>query len=205
MIEAALVEPRSALAHRAPIGADDTVRMAEIRLATLSILRGEADRLAGPVHQALALDLPREACTASETDAAACLWLGPDEWMLISGPDTGARHAGLDHAIDAHHQRVEVSDHYTLIELRGAKARHLLAKLVPLDTHPRSFRPGTVKGTVLGAATTYLWCVADEAFRLTARRSYADYVWCLLAHAGGEWGLPEQHPRAGERLTLPEG
>ncbi|MEM7568122.1 MAG: sarcosine oxidase subunit gamma family protein [Pseudomonadota bacterium] len=203
MIEATLIEPRSPLAHRAPIGAEDTVRLAEIRLATLSILRGEADGLVGPVRDAFALDLPREACTAAQGDAAACLWLGPDEWMLVSGTGEGDRHAALDDGITGHHQRVEVSDHYTLIELRGAKARPLLSKLVPLDMHARAFAPGEVKGTALGAAVTTLWCVADDVFRLTARRSYADYVWCLLAHSGREWGLPVQSPRGGERLTLP--
>ncbi len=202
MTEAALIEPRSALAHRAPIGAADTVRLAEIRLATLSILRGEAEELAAALRDTLACDLPREACMAARSDEAACLWLGPDEWMLVSGPDMGARHARFDHAIDAHHQRVEVSDHYTLVELRGVKARALLSKLVPLDMHARAFAPGDVKGTVLGAAVTTLWCVADDVFRLTARRSYADYVWCLLARSGREWGLPVQTPRGGERLTI---
>ena len=203
MIDAPLIEPRSALAHRLPIGAADSVRMAELRLWTLSILRGEADVLAGAVGDILTAELPREACTATRSEDHAVLWLGPDEWMLVSGPGDEAQR-GLGERLDgAHHQHVDVSDHYTLVELQGARARDLLAKLVPLDMHPRAFRPGEVKGTVLGAANTHLWCVAEDRFCLTLRRSYADYGWCLLARAGREWGLPEERPVGGERLTIP--
>ena len=204
MIVSQAPEPRSALAHRAPIGAVDTVRLGEIRLATLSILRGEADALAGPSREALSLELPRKACTAATQGEHSALWLGPDEWMLVSPDGHGEIHAALDGMLEGtQHQRVAVSDHYTLIALEGARARDLLAKLVPLDTHPRALRPGDVPGTVLGAANTHVWCVDETGFRLTARRSYADYVWCLMARAGREWGLPLQMPRAGERLTVP--
>lgn len=200
-----LLEPVSALAHRAPMGAPGAVRVAELRLWALSILRGDADALGGAIREGLNVDLPREACRAGEADEAAALWLGPDEWMLVSPKGLDARHAALDDALAGrHHQRVDVSDHYTLIELRGTRVRSLLAKLVTLDLHPSAFRPGDVKGTALAAAQTYLWCVEDDRFRLTARRSFADYVWCLIAHAGHEWGLPEQRPRGGERLTPPE-
>jgi sarcosine oxidase subunit gamma len=30
----------------------------------------------------------------------------------------------------------------------------------------------------------------------------ADYLWCLLADAGREWGVPEQVPIKGEVLTI---
>jgi sarcosine oxidase subunit gamma len=30
----------------------------------------------------------------------------------------------------------------------------------------------------------------------------ADYLWCALANAGAEWGVPEQVPVKGERLTI---
>lgn len=203
MIDAALIEPRSALHHRMAIGTPGSVRMAEIRLATLSILRGQGDALAGPIGDALGLDLPRKACTATSGDAHAALWLGPDEWMLVSPHGEEAAHAALDDALaGTHHQRVTVSDHYTLVALEGPCARDLLAKLVPIDTHRRALAPGQVLGTVLGAANTHVWCVGDDRFRLLLRRSYADYAWCLMARAGREWSLPAQVPFAGERLTV---
>jgi sarcosine oxidase subunit gamma len=30
----------------------------------------------------------------------------------------------------------------------------------------------------------------------------ADYLWCLLAEAGREWGMPREVPVKGERLTI---
>jgi hypothetical protein len=39
-------------------------------------------------------------------------------------------------------------------------------------------------------------------FRLLIRWSMADYLWCLLADAGREWGMPAEVPVKGERLTI---
>ena len=107
-----------------------------------------------------------------------------------------------------HHQLVDVSDYYTMIELAGAKARELLMKLTTLDLHPRAFRAGMVTGSVFGRANATLWQAADDGesagpvFRLFIRWSMADYLWCVLADAGREWGVPEQIPVKGEMLVV---
>jgi hypothetical protein len=40
-------------------------------------------------------------------------------------------------------------------------------------------------------------------FDLIIRRSHADYLWCLLALAGREFGLPEQKPEGRVKLATP--
>ena len=65
-----------------------------------------------------------------------------------------------------------------------------------------------VTGSVFGRANATIWQVLDDAaeggpvFRLFIRWSMADYLWCLIADAGREWGVPEQSPVKGEKLTI---
>ena len=79
-------------------------------------------------------------------------------------------------------------------------------KLTTLDVHARAFAVGQVTGANFGHATANLWLVADDEsgsiFRLFVRWSFADYLWCLLAEAGREWGMPEQVPVSGERMVI---
>jgi len=210
MADTALLR-RSPLAHRAPIAADGgIVRMREIPFLGKFILRADPQQAVEPLRRALGLGLPFDPLTSSNNGDASFLWLGPDEWMLVTPPENPevrvltAREA----LASVHHQLVDVSDYYTAIELSGAKARELLMKLTTLDVHPRAFRLGTVAGSVFGRANAWLWQTADDvaeggpAFRLFIRWSMADYLWCALADAGREWGVPEQIPVKGERLTI---
>jgi sarcosine oxidase gamma subunit len=71
--------------------------------------------------------------------------------------------------------------------------------------HPRAFRAGMVAGSVFAHANALLWLPLggdEEAFQLFVRWSMADYLWCVIAEAGREWGVPEEFPVKGERLTV---
>jgi sarcosine oxidase subunit gamma len=199
----------SALAHRTPLVADETLRLAERPFAGFVVLRGEAETVAEPVTATTGLVLPR-ACRGTSTDGElAVLWLAPDEWLFVTAEvaATATLAARLADALAGrHHQVVDVSDYYATIDLAGPALRSALAKLVALDLHPRAWRRGEVLATRLAQALVQLWLVADEAAddepmaRIVVRRSLADYVWCLLAEAGREWGLPREAPIGRVRL-----
>jgi sarcosine oxidase subunit gamma len=205
---------RSALAHRTPLAAGGMLTLAERPFVGLVVLRGDAAEIAAPVEATTALALPR-ACrqTAFNADLAA-LWLSPDEWLLMTAAidQAAALEARLATALEGHHhQIVPVADYYAVLELGGAALRSCLAKLVGLDLHPRAWRRDEVLATHLGKAIVQLWLLADEAdaggpkARVVVRRSLADYVWCLLAEAGREWGLPREAPVGRVRLEMPAG
>ncbi len=204
---------RSPLTARGAIVARrNAVQLAEMPFLGKHILRVEPQIGADAVKTATGLELPVQplSSTASNDDApqTALLWMGPDEWMLMTPPeDAGATAAKLaDSLAGKHHQIADVSDYYAAIDITGRRARELLMKLTTLDIHSRAFRPGQVTGTILGHANATLWLVSDvdgEAMvRLFVRWSHADYLWCLLADAGREWGMPKQQPVTGERLVI---
>ena len=202
---------RSPLFHRRPIeGEGGAIRMAERPFIGKFILRADPKLVADLIHGAAGTKLPTEALTSATAGDTAILWLGPDEWMIVTAPEEVEHRLAAARSVlsQVHHQLVDVSDYYTLIELSGPRAREALMKLTTLDLHPRAFKVGMVAGSVFAHANALLWQLADDAaeagpvFRLIVRWSMADYLWCLLSEAGREWSMPREVPVKGERLTI---
>lgn len=200
---------RSPLHHRHEISVAAAARISERPFDGKLVLRGDAGSIGAPTRKALGLDLPIEPCTVSRGDDLAVLWIGPDEWWIVTaeGAATALEQKLGKHLAGTHHQIVDVSDYYTTIAIAGPRTRDMLIKLTTLDVHPRSFPAGHVAGSMFGRTQATIWHVGPdedwgEEFRLVVRRSTADYLWCLLAEAGREFGLPEQTPRAGETWRL---
>jgi sarcosine oxidase subunit gamma len=199
---------RSPLFHRPPIqGEAGALRMEERPFAGKFSLRVDPQAGGLLLRAALGLGLPIEPLASSTSGETSFLWMGPDEWMLVTSAGeaedkfTAARKA----LAGVHHQLVSVSDYYTIIEVAGPKAREALMKLTSLDLHPRAFKPGMVTGSVFGRVNAMIWLPAGtgaETFQLFIRWSMADYLWCAIADAGREWGVPEQVPVKGEVLTI---
>jgi sarcosine oxidase subunit gamma len=136
--------------------------------------------------EALGFALPVIPNTVAAKGGRRALWLGPDEWLVV-GPD-GQREAieqtlrsGLNGG-----SIVDVSANRTLLEIRGSKARGLLAHGVAIDLDARSFGPGYCAQTLLAKAQVIIERIDDDlAFHLYVRSSFASYLadWLLDAAA----------------------
>jgi len=202
---------RSPLAHRSAL-ADPSGRIAldERPFTGLLVLRGDRAALNGAVRDGAGLELPSEAGTFSQADDTSALWIGPDEWVLVTRPGAeGEMLSGLKSALAAtHSQVVDVTDYYTPIIISGIEARTVLAKITMVDLHPRAFSKGNAIASLFGHAGAWLQMIDDEdgagpTFALYVRRSMADYLWCLLADGGREFGLEPQEPIGQVKLHLP--
>lgn len=208
---------RSPLAHREQISAGHPLTLRELPLRTMIAIRADMAAIAEPVRAVTGLDLPAAVRGSTRNnDDRALIWLSPDEWMLIDTPGNEAAHLEtLQSAFaDVHAQLVDVTDYYTTIEIDGSKAREALSKLTAIDLHPRAFAVGEVVSTTFGKASATLMLASRAAqadavgnridtFHLIVRASLADYLWCMLADAGLEWGMPAQDPVGQVRLHLP--
>lgn len=155
------------------------------RQAMLSLRLDPDGAPARRVGEALGLTLP---AVCSETAAAGpdtVLWLGPDEWLVVSTrPDPAELTDLVTRAIAGERgSAVDVSANRTILELSGERARDVLDKGCPADLHPRSFGPGRAITTTLARVPLVLWQTAPERYRLLPRTSFADYVarWILDA------------------------
>lgn len=86
------------------------------------------------------------------------------------------------------------SDAYAILRLAGPKVRATLAKLVPIDIHPRSFQVSAVAQTICGYVNVILWRLedtaqGDPAFEIWAGRSLAVSLHQAISHSAAEFGF----------------
>ena len=167
------------------VGAPTDVLLAELPFLSMVSLRVDpAIPAAVALESVLGAALPRTCGPVAEPGPHAVVWLGPDEWLVVSEapPSDLARH--LQAAVgDAHVSVVDVSANRTTLELSGPAARAVLRKGCPVDLHPREFQPGHAVATTLARIPLLLWQTGPETYRLLPRSSFADYVarWLLDA------------------------
>ena len=145
----------------------------------------EAEVMAGVQHQ-LGFTPPIEPNTVVTKGDRSCLWLGPDEWVIVAPPDQQQSiEAALRSALGDHPGSiVDVSANRTLIEIRGSSARDLLAHGCSIDFDPRGFGPGRCAQTLLAKAQVIIQQTAETpTFWLYVRASFANYLadWLLDA------------------------
>ena len=118
------------------------------------------------------------------TPLGDCLWLGPEEWLLVEPPSARAETLeALERAVGPDDGAVvDLSASRVLFELKGASVRDVLASCCALDLHPRVFGPGRCAQTLVAKAQVLL-SQLDEAptYRLFVRPSLASYVASWLA------------------------
>ena len=190
------LQRRSALAHREPLatpGGEAALR--ERPFEGKLIFRGSPEVIGG----SLGVALPQANGTAIGL-LGVVQWLSADEWLLVTPPSAeAAALATVGGALAGKHvQAVDVTDYYTTIAVSGSRAREMLMKIATVDFHPRAFKPGMGVTTNFGRTIAWGRQTAPDSFDLIVRISMSDYLWCLLAEAGREWGLPAQIPKGGD-------
>jgi len=144
------------------------------------------------ISKALGQSLPEQPCTCVENQNLRILWIGPDEWQILSTQhEASTLETTLRNALAGQHFAVtDVSSNYQIMQLSGEAAREVLAQGCPLDLHPRVFKPGQCMGSHYFKAAIWLWQTSDQSsYELLIRRSFAGYVWLMLERASAEYNL----------------
>ena len=192
---------RSALAHlgleaRAAASRDPDagVVLGECRPRGLLVLRGDRGNaeFRQAVSAVLGLEPVAEPLTAVRRRDLAMLWLGPDEWLVVT-PDRRAEsiERELRGALEGQHVALtDVSHSRAILALSGPNARALLAKGCSLDFHPRVFGPGRCAQSSLAKCQMLIHQVGEApAFEIHVHRSFAQYAWTWIEDAGQEFGV----------------
>lgn len=173
------------------------------RSAILSARRGAAQRVADAALTAFGVALPATP-RAVVGGGATFLWNGPAQWLveLPAGAEDietvlGGPFGGLA-AI------CEQSDARIALDLGGPRVRDVLAKGLPIDLHPDSFRSGDVALTGVAHIGVHLRQISDApSYRLAVVRSFFGSFWHWLASSAAEFGCevaapePDRGGRAG--------
>lgn len=180
---------RSPLAHladrMAAASVSVTVSLSEVPFLGMVSLRVEQSSPAAErVEDALGAPLPTRCGETTGTEDRQMLWLGPDEWLVVTTEDAAALTGRLDAALgEDKGLALDVSANRTVIELTGPQARSVLEKGCPVDLHPRAFGPDRAVSTTLARVPVLLWQTGYDRYRLLPRSSFSDYVarWLLDA------------------------
>ena len=167
------------------VSGERAVRLLEWPFLTMVSVRVDPDSPAvRKIEAFLGTPLPRTCGKVSREGAHTVVWMGPDEWLVVSLLEAGAMVDGLRAAADGGHAAiVDVSANRTVLELAGHGAREVLEKGCPADLHPREFADDAAITTTLARIPVLLWKVDATSFRLLPRASFAPYVatWLLDA------------------------
>lgn len=201
MAESVTPIPRSPLdGHTGPVGgpSDAGVVLGEFRFQGKINLRGNAGDQAftDAVAKAVGTEPPATPGSVATAGDRAILWLGPDEWLVVTpaGDEAGLTD-GLNAALAGlRASATDVTDNYTTVRIAGPKARWVLAKGWAVDLHPSAFGPGRVAQSNLALTNAILRQTegkgADDTagFEVLVRPSFAKYLWDWLTDAALEVG-----------------
>jgi sarcosine oxidase subunit gamma len=105
------------------------------------------------------------------------LWCAPNQFLAIAEPGALPLPPGG--------AAIDLTDSRLIVRLSGAAARDCLARLLPLDLHPRAFRTGHVASTVAAHIPVQIWQVDDApTYDIACARSFGETLLNQLETAG---------------------
>lgn len=125
--------------------------------------------------------------------------IGPNSWIAVHENDGNPFAESLQPLLGHCASVTDQSDAYLILRLTGTQVRATLAKLVPIDVHPRSFQVGDIAQTVCAYMGVTLWRLedgvqGDPAFEVWGGRSFAASLLEAIRHSAAEFGYVSQTP-----------
>ncbi len=184
------------LAEHPPVAPDPSrgVEMCELAFWGHVNLRGDSgdEAFQAGVERAVGVRAPVTPNTVARAGERGIVWLGPDEWLVVSSPESREGVAEkLEESLSGLHVAVnDISSGQTITRLRGPRARDLLSKGCPLDLHPREFGVGQCAQSHIGKSNALIIQIDDTpTYDVIVRRSFADYLARWMLHSGMEYDI----------------
>ena len=153
-------------------------------------LRGDLENkdFASNAEKILGMILPKEACSVSTKEKITCMWLGPNEWLLVSNDtvDKESNDYKLEKLLfkDISKKNLgavtNVSDHYTLFNLTGSYIFEIFSKGSPFDFDSNNFGDNKVIQTLLNHVDVTIHRKTMNDVDLYVRRSFSDHLWAWI-------------------------
>jgi sarcosine oxidase subunit gamma len=125
--------------------------------------------------------------------AVAFAGIGPHAWLASSEKHGHGFARLLKEAVGDAASVADQSSGYAILRVTGPKLRETLAKILPLDLHPRCFVRGDVASTTASHVGATLWRLEDAddspVFEIAVFRSLAASFWHALTDSAAEFGF----------------
>jgi len=160
----------------------------DFAFASVTCKHGKHFALINAVNTAFGIvlpDGPRRASRGYVTFAG----VGSDQWIATAGgTDAAGFAARVRGRIGPFAAVSDQSDARLVLRVSGPRVREVLAKGVPIDLHPKAFKPGDIACTVVGYINTQIDMLDEATYQLAAPRSMAGSFWSWLAASAAEFG-----------------
>jgi len=153
-------------------------------------LRGNLENkdFASKIEKILGMVLPKESCRTSNKEKITSLWLGPNEWLLVSNNEEPKEtntyeleQVLFDNISKANLGAItNVTDHFTIFKLSGSNIFEVLSKGCPFDFSSEYFGDNKVVQTILNHVDVTIHRRTENDVDLYVRRSFAGYLWDCL-------------------------
>ncbi len=164
--------------------------LGNIALASVIARKGRAAQASEAARRSFGIDLP-ETPRRVQAKGIELLWAGPGQWLALSRESlpAGELETRLSAVFAGLASVAEQSDGRTVLRIAGPKARDVLAKGLPIDLHPRVFRPGDTALTVAALIGVQIWQTNEApTYELAVFRGFARSFWKFLAESAAEYG-----------------
>ena len=153
-------------------------------------LRGKLENkeFVSKVGKILGMILPNKACGTSNKEKITSLWLGPNEWLLVSNNEIPkeTNTCDLEQVLFDNISKTDlgaitnVTDHFTIFKLSGSNIFEVLSKGCPFDFSSDDFGDNKVVQTILNHVDVTIHQRSENDVDLYVRRSFAGYLWDWL-------------------------
>jgi heterotetrameric sarcosine oxidase gamma subunit len=189
MAELTRTSPLQAYWHAgrpAVLAAEDVV-VTERPFLAKRLLRGAAEYWREILRRKLALELP-DTNAVRTREGVHCLWLRPDEWLLIGGPAAQAapfdRLVPLAEGSAATNALFDVSDRFQCLEVRGAAAAELLNCGCSVEFSEYAFAAGhCCRSRIEEVPVIISKPHGSLGFDVMPERALTDYLWRWMSAA----------------------
>ena len=136
----------------------------------------------------LEMSLPKEAGNTSAKEKITLLWLGPNEWLLVSNFEI-AKETNIYELEQVLFDGISkpnlgavtnVTDHFTIFSLSGTNIFKILCKGCPYDFESKNFSDNKAVRTIINHIDVTIHRKNKNNIDLYVRRSFANYLWNWL-------------------------
>ena len=137
------------------------------------------------VGKILGMILPKDACDTTIKEKITSLWLGPNEWLIVSN-DEVSKETNIYELEQILFDEISktrlgavtnVTDHFTIFSLSGSNIFEVLSKGSPFDFESKNFGDNKVVQTILNHVDVTIHKKNENNVDLYVRRSFANYLW----------------------------
>jgi heterotetrameric sarcosine oxidase gamma subunit len=162
-------------------------------IAAVLARKGRMAALTQRIRERFDIELPL-GCRRAEAFDIAFAAIGPETWLATHKHGGNAFSAALKDTIGDLACVADQSDGYAVLGLTGPRLRDMLAKLLPIDLHPKAFRPGDVASTIASYIGVIVWRMSDAGdgapvFEIAVPRSFTGSFWQELTGNAAEYGM----------------